>query len=502
MFKKILIANRGEIAVRIIRACREMGIIPVAIFSEVDRCALHVRLAEEAYFIGPPEPSASYLNIEKIVQVAKDCQAEAIHPGYGFLAENHDFAKEVKRQGLVFIGPSAQSMEMMGKKTRARQMMTEAGVPCIPGTLHPIQNEAELYQEVQKIGYPLLLKADAGGGGKGLRLVTTKNELLSAYRLACSEAKASFGDPAVYLEKYIDNPHHIEIQILADHHGQTIYLGERECSIQRRFQKVLEETPSPFLDEETRKRMGEAAVRAAQVVGYTNAGTVEFVVDEQKNFYFLEMNTRLQVEHPVTEMVTGIDLVKAQIKIAAGEKFPWSQEDIRPYGHSIQCRIYAEDPGQDFLPSPGKITHLRPAGGGPGVREDRGVDEGFEVPVEYDPLISKVITWGIIREEAIARMKRVVDEYQICGIKTTIPFFRKILNHPVFIQGNYNTHFIRQFESTLLSPEGNLPEEIALIAAGIASYKEERKVPAREKFSLQSRWKFYGKLNQFTKRLS
>lgn len=502
MFKKILIANRGEIAVRIIRACREMGIVPVAVFSEVDRCALHVRLADEAYFIGSPEPQASYLNIEKIIQVAKECQAEAIHPGYGFLAENHTFVEEVERQGLVFIGPSSQPMEMMGKKTRARQMMTKAGVPCIPGTLHPLRNEEELQQEAKKIGYPLLLKADAGGGGKGLRLVTTEDELLPAYRLACSEARTSFGDPSVYLEKYIVNPHHIEIQILADHHGHIIYLGERECSIQRRFQKVLEETPSPFLDEETRQKMGEAAVRAAKAVGYTNAGTVEFVVDGQKNFYFLEMNTRLQVEHPITEMVTGIDLVKAQIKIAVGEKLPWSQEDIHHYGHSLQCRIYAEDPYQDFMPSPGKITHLRPAGGGPGVREDIGVYEGFEVPIEYDPLISKVITWGISREEAIARMKRVFNEYQICGIQTTIPFFRKILNHPVFIRGCYNTHFIQEFESSLLEKDDEQLEEIALIAAGIASYKEERKMHSQETSSFQSRWKFFGKLNQFSKRLS
>ncbi|MCD6192674.1 MAG: acetyl-CoA carboxylase biotin carboxylase subunit [Candidatus Aminicenantes bacterium] len=501
MFKKILIANRGEIAVRIIRACREMDIIPVAVFSEVDRRALHVRLAEEAYFLGPSEPAASYLNIEKIIAVAKECGAEAIHPGYGFLAENHEFVREVERAGLIFIGPPSEPMEIMGKKTKARQRMAEAGVPCIPGTWRPLTSEEELVEEAQKIGFPLLLKADAGGGGKGLRLVKEEKELRPAFRLACSESKSSFGDPAVYLEKYIINPHHIEIQILADQQGNVIYLGERECSIQRRFQKVLEETPSPFLDPVTRVKMGQAAVQAAQAVGYTNAGTVEFIVDEDKNFYFLEMNTRLQVEHPVTEMVTGIDLVKAQIRIAAGEPLPWCQEDIRPIGHSIQCRIYAEDPDQDFMPSPGKITHLHPVSGGPGVREDIGVYEGFEVPVEYDPLLSKVITWGLTREEAMARMKRVFDEYQICGIKTTIPFFRRILSHPEFVAGRYNTHFIQQHEASLFTPPTSEPEEIALIAAGIASYTEGKKIKISSSAAYQSRWKFYGKLTQFSKRL-
>lgn len=500
MFSKILVANRGEIAVRIIRACREMGISPITVFSEVDKKSLHVKLADEAYFIGPPSPSESYLNIDRIIDAAKKSGAQAVHPGYGFLAENPLLVKRCEEEGLVFIGPSSEPMEIMGKKTAAREKMTQAGVPCIPGTLCPVKSEKLLLETAEKIGYPILLKADAGGGGKGLRLIHKEEDLLSSFRLARSEALSSFGDPDVYIEKYIKEPHHIEIQILADSYGSVVYLGERECSIQRRFQKVLEETPSPFLDEETRKEMGEAAVKAAEAVGYRNAGTVEFVVDRNKNFYFLEMNTRLQVEHPITEMVTGIDLVKAQIDIAAGKPLPFKQNDIKPEGSSIQCRIYAEDPDNDFMPSPGEIKHLHSPSGGLGIREDTGVYEGFRVPLEYDPLLSKLISWGNTREEAISRMQRALEEYRVCGIKTTIPFFKRILTHPVFVAGDYNTHFLSSLEEMGTQVEKE-KIEIALLAVGIKGYKESRIGFAHQKKHKASQWKFQGKLINFSNRL-
>jgi len=496
---KILIANRGEIAVRIIRTCREMGITSVAVFSEADKKALHVKLADEAYFIGPSPPLESYLNIDKIISVAKKCKADAIHPGYGFLAENSLFVKRCEEEGIIFIGPSSEPMEIMGKKTLSRKKMLEAGVPIIPGTVDPIKNEKDLVETVRQIGYPLLLKASAGGGGKGMRLVKNEDELLSAYQLAKSEARSSFGDDSIYIEKYIERPHHIEIQILADQYGNCIYLGERECSIQRRYQKVLEETPSPLLDDDTRRAMGEVAVRAAKAVGYTNAGTVEFVVDENKNFYFLEMNTRLQVEHPITEMVTGIDLVKEQIKIASGERLSFSQKDIKPRGASIECRIYAEDPDNNFLPSTGKIVHYQAPEGGLGVRLDSGIYQGYEVPVEYDPIIAKLITWGRTREEAIYRMLRALSEYQIVGIKTTIPFFKRILLHPKFYSGKYNTHFISELEKK--SEENEEEKKVALIAAGIKDYLEKKSSFQPEKKISLSKWKFYGRLKNFSNRM-
>lgn len=503
MFRKILIANRGEIAVRIIRACREMGIAPAVVYSNADRKALHVKLAEEAYYIGEAEPSQSYLNIDKIIEVAKACKAQALHPGYGFLAENSELVRGCEQEGIVFIGPPSQVMEIMGKKTTSRRRMREAGLPIIPGTLMPIRDKEELVREAEKIGFPLLLKASAGGGGKGLRLVSKKEELLSCFRLAQSEAKSSFDDPSVYIEKYIDEPHHIEIQILADHFGNIVYLGERECSIQRRYQKVLEETPSPFLDEETRQKMGRIALKAAAAVNYRNAGTVEFVVDKNKNFYFLEMNTRLQVEHPITEMVTGIDLVKSQIKIAAGFPLSLRQEEVKPKGFSLECRIYAEDPDHDFIPSPGKIVHLRAPSGGLGIRDDNGVYEGYVVPLEYDPLLSKLISWGQTREEAIQRMLRALAEYQIYGIKTTIPFFRRILLHPKFFSGNYNTHFIPNLEK---EKDGEQLEEkvVALIAAGVRSYLEKKSglsSPQTKNKRKKSSWKFQGRLDSFSNRL-
>jgi acetyl-CoA carboxylase biotin carboxylase subunit len=499
MFKKILIANRGEIAVRIIRACREMGIVPVAVYSDADRKALHVRLAEEAYFIGKAPPSESYLHIEKIIMTAKGCGAEAIHPGYGFLAENPKLVRRCEEEGIVFIGPPSNPMELMGEKTSARRKMFEAGVPIIPGTLTSIGDEDELGIKAREIGFPLLLKASAGGGGKGLRLVTKEADLLAAYKMARSEALSSFADPAVYIEKYIEEPHHIEIQILADHSGHVVYLGERECSIQRRYQKILEETPSPFLGEATRKAMGEVAVKAAASIGYRNAGTVEFVVDKDRKFYFLEVNARLQVEHPITEMVTGIDLVKCQIEIAAGRPLPFRQDEIIPQGHSLECRIMAEDPDNDFMPSPGKIVYLHtPAG--LGVRDDSGIYEGFEVPLDYDPLLSKLVTWGKTREEAIQRMRRALSEYQVYGIKTTIPFFQRILFHSRFLAGIYNTHFIPDLEK---EPDRQDPAEevVAFIAAGIKSGHDTRTDLAPGQKRRAMNWKIQGRLENFGNRL-
>lgn len=500
LFKKILIANRGEIAVRVIRACREMGIIPVAVFSDVDRKALHVKLAAEAYFIGDATPSESYLNIAKIIDVARKSRVQAIHPGYGFLAENPELVKRCEQEDIVFIGPPSEPMRLMGNKVTSRLKMVEAGIPIIPGALKSVKDGKELMRTAEEIGFPVLLKAAAGGGGKGLRQVMKKEDLLPAFKIAQSEAESSFNDPTVYIEKYVEKPHHIEIQVLADHWGSTLYLGERECSIQRRYQKVIEETPSPFLDEDKRQEMGRIAVQAAAAVGYRNAGTVEFVVDKDKNVYFLEMNTRLQVEHPVTEMVTGIDLVKSQIKIASGFPLEFSQEEIRPRGHSIECRIYAEDPANDFMPSPGRIEHLRIPSGGLGVRDDNGIYEGFTVPLEYDPLLSKLITWGNTREEAIDRMMRALSEYQIYGIKTTIPFFKRILRHPNFLSGDYNTHFIPDLEK---ESDGKELEDktVALIAAGIMSYMESQAGFSSRKKSRGSHWKHQGRLMHFSRRL-
>lgn len=500
MFKKVLIANRGEIAVRIIRACREMGITPVAVYSEADRKALHVRLAEEAYCIGEAKPSESYLNIEKIIEVAKKSKAEALHPGYGFLAENSELVKRCEHEGIIFVGPSSEAMEIMGRKTASRMKMANAGVPIIPGTLEPLKDEKDLFRSAEKIGFPLMLKASGGGGGKGLRLVSKKADLLSSFKLARSEAESSFDDPSVYIEKYIDEPHHVEIQILADNAGNIVYLGERECSIQRRYQKVLEETPSPFLDEETRREMGQIAVKAAATVNYKNAGTVEFVVDKDRHFYFLEMNTRLQVEHPVTELVTGIDLVKSQIEIAAGLALNFSQADIKPKGFSMECRIYAEDPDNDFMPSPGKIVHLQTPSGGLGVRDDNGVYEGYTVPLEYDSLLSKLITWGTTRAEAIHRMLRALSEYQIYGIKTTIPFFKRILLHPKFFAGDYNTHFISNLEKEVDGKDTE-EQEVALIAAGVKSYTDSRSGLLSRPKRKVSNWKFQGRLQNFSNRL-
>jgi acetyl-CoA carboxylase, biotin carboxylase subunit len=473
MFKKILIANRGEIAVRVIRACRELGITSVAVFSDVDRASLHVRKADEAYHIGPAPAAESYLNIRKILDAAKRSRADAIHPGYGFLSENSKFAQACVDAGIKFIGPTAASMEMMGSKTRARQHMEQAGVPFVPGTSRGLASTEEAEQIADRVGYPVMLKAAAGGGGKGMRLVGSPTELRSALESARSEAQRSFGDSEVYIEKYIVNPRHIEMQVLADEHGNCVWLGERECSIQRRHQKVLEESPSPLVDPEMRRKMGEIAVRVAKAANYTNAGTVEFLSDQEKNFYFLEMNTRLQVEHPVTELITGLDLVHLQIRIAAGESLPFAQDDVVIRGHAMECRIYAEDPDNNYFPSPGKITLLL-APSGPGIRRDSGMYEGWTVPIDYDPLLAKLIGYGTDRKQAIGRLVRALNEYFVGGIKTNISLFRRILNDPEFQAGKLDTGYLDRLLAR--APQGNMvnpeAEDIAAIAAGLFAVLE------------------------------
>ncbi len=473
MFKKILIANRGEIAVRIIRACREMDIATVAVYSDVDRAALHVRKADEAYLIGPAPAAESYLRIDKILEVAKRSGADAIHPGYGFLSENAKFAQACADAGVKFIGPTPRSMEMMGSKTRARQEMEKAGIPFVPGTSRGLASAKEGEEVAERIGYPVMLKAAAGGGGKGMRLVRTREELRAALESAQSEAQRSFGDNEVYIEKAIINPRHIEMQVLADEHGNTVWLGERECSIQRRHQKVLEESPSPVVDIDMRRRMGEVAVKVAQAANYTNAGTIEFLVDENKNFYFLEMNTRLQVEHPVTELVTGLDLVHLQIRIAAGEKLPFAQSDVEIRGHAIECRIYAEDPDNNYFPSPGKITLLL-SPSGPGIRRDSGVYEGWNVPMDYDPLLAKLIAYGSDRDQAIQRLRRALGEYFVDGIKTNISLFQRILSDADFQAGKLDTGYLdrllarkQQSATEASSAQSEKLRRVAAIAAGI-----------------------------------
>jgi acetyl-CoA carboxylase biotin carboxylase subunit len=472
-FKKVLVANRGEIAVRIIRACREMGIETVAVFSEADRVALHVRQADEAYAVGPAPSRDSYLRIDRILEVARKTGAEAIHPGYGFLAESAEFAGACEAAGVVFIGPKSETIALMGEKTSARREAVAAGVPVVPGTLEPLADDLAIARAAEGIGFPLMLKAAAGGGGKGLRFVARAEDLEAATARARSEASSAFGDDRVYIERAVLGPRHIEIQVLADNHGNAVHLFERECSIQRRHQKVIEESPSPFVTPEMRERMGALAVALVKRVGYVNAGTLEFLVDQDRNPYFLEMNTRLQVEHPVTEMVTGEDLVKLQIRIAQGETLPFKQEDLRQRGHSIECRVYAEDPDHGFLPSPGRILALRPPGG-PGVRDDSGVYEGYEVPIHYDPLISKLSVYGYSRRDAILRMRRAVSEYKVLGIKTTLPFFERVLHHPGFLAGDYDTSFVEKAFADV-DRKRERPVEIAVAAAAIAAFRERQR---------------------------
>ena len=506
MFKKILIANRGEIAVRILRACREMGIATVAVYSDVDRAALHVRKSDEAYYIGPAPASESYLRIDKILEVAKRSGAEAIHPGYGFLSENAKFAQACADARVKFIGPTAHSMNLMGSKTSAREQMAKAGVPFVPGTSHGLSSAEEGEEVAESIGYPVMLKAAAGGGGKGMRLVHTREELRSALESARSEAQRSFGDGEVYIEKAITNPRHIEMQVLADEHGNTVWLGERECSIQRRHQKVMEEAPSPIVDPDMRRRMGEVAVKVAEAANYTNAGTIEFLVDQQKNFYFLEMNTRLQVEHPVTELTTGLDLVHLQIRIAAGEKLPFKQSDVAIHGHAIECRIYAEDPDNNYFPSPGRITVLlQPSG--PGIRQDSGVYEGWNVPMDYDPLLAKLIGYASDRQEAIMRLERALDEYFVAGIKTNISLFRRVLLDADFRAGKLDTGYLERLlrngnqsgsQSAPPTAEGLESEMIAAIAGAMFAVLEPASPAVKNgesarPASIPSNWKQKGR---------
>lgn len=503
MFRKVLIANRGEIAVRIIRGCRELGIKAVAIYSEADAEGLHVRAADEAVCVGPASSSQSYLNIDAIITAAVSVGAEAIHPGYGFLAENADFARAVTSAGLTFIGPTAEAMEMMGSKTSARRAAVESGVPIVPGTVDALESFEEARRTAEEFGYPVMLKAAAGGGGKGMRLVTTEDELRSAFETAQAEAAAAFGDSALYLEKAVERPRHIEIQIFGDTHGNVVHLGERECSIQRRHQKVIEECPSPIDDPELRRRMGEAAVRIGRTVNYTGAGTVEFLLaDATREFYFLEMNTRLQVEHPVTELVTGFDLVREQFQVAAGAPLSFRQEDVRWTGHAIECRIYAEDPANNFFPSPGTIKHLRePAGAG--IRIDSGVANLSEVSIHYDPMIAKLAVWGRTRAEAIDRLRRALDEYQVAGITTTLPFFREVVRDEEFIAGQLDTGFISRFNERRVVVDP--PEEhrdLAAIAAALHYARHQQPgfvQPGAQGPVADGRWKMAGRVEALRK---
>jgi acetyl-CoA carboxylase biotin carboxylase subunit len=478
MFNKVLIANRGEIAVRIIRACREVGMQTVAVFSEADRQALHVRYADEAYLLGPAPSRESYLRGDKILDIARKCGVDGIHPGYGFLAERADFAQACLDAGIGYIGPKPSSIAAMGDKALARSTVTKAGIPVVPGTEgEGSLNDEELLALAPGIGFPLLVKATAGGGGKGMREVRSLEEMPSLLRSARREAEASFGDGNVYLEKLVEGARHIEIQILADTHGNAIHLGERECSLQRRHQKLLEESPSIFIgdDEEMRQRMGSVAVRAAQSVGYVNAGTIEFLVDKDKNFYFLEMNTRLQVEHPVTEMTTGVDIVKEQIRIARGRQLRYTQKDIHINGWAIECRINAEDAYNNFLPSTGQITHiLQPTG--PGVRVDTGVYPGFSISPYYDSLISKLIVWGETRAEAILRMRRSLEEYKIVGVRTNIPFHQNLMDSHRFMGGQFDTRFVEERFSMGATQEGKTtrPDIAAIIATLVAHQQTQR----------------------------
>ena len=496
MIKKILIANRGEIAVRVIRACREMGITNVAVFSDIDATALHVRMADEAYHIGPPPSGKSYLVGEKIIAAAQKSGADAIHPGYGFLSENADFAQSVMDAGLVWIGPPPQAIAKMGDKLKARLTALNSGAPIVPGFEEKIENVKQIENAIKAVGYPILIKAAAGGGGKGMRVVFSADELESALATAGREAKSAFGDDRVYFEKYIGRPHHVEIQILADSFGNTIYLGERECSIQRRHQKVIEEAPSPIIDEPMRRKMGEAALKIARGCGYVNAGTVEFLVDDNLDFYFLEVNTRLQVEHPVTEMITGIDLVKEQIKIAAGEKLTIKQEDVNIRGHAIECRIYAEDPNNGFMPSTGTLrSYTEPAG--IGVRVDSGVSEGSQIPIYYDPMIAKMCAWGADREQAVQRTRRALTEYRISGVCTTVNFHLAVMDNENFRAGKLHTHFIaEEFPNMDFSGvEGEHIYQAAAVSACLYDYLENSKIKVKidQGGGSSDGWKLHGR---------
>jgi acetyl-CoA carboxylase biotin carboxylase subunit len=494
--QRVLVANRGEIAVRIIRACRDLGIESVAVYSDADREALHVRQASRAYRLGPPPATESYLRIDRLIEVAREAGADAVHPGYGFLAENGDFARAVQEAGLIFIGPEPEVMEAVGDKNRARQIAVQAGAPAVPGSPEPVDNAEEAGAIAADLGYPVMLKAVAGGGGKGMRRVDEPGDLASALRSASSEATSAFGDGRVYLEKAIVDPRHVEIQILCDQHGNRIHLGERECTLQRRHQKVVEESPSPVLDEELRQRMGDAALAIAAAADYTNAGTVEFLLDANNDFYFIEVNARLQVEHPVTEMVTGIDLVRAQIAVAEGRPLHWTQDDIQLRGAAIECRLYAEDPANNFAPCPGLIEGLR-VPGGPGVRDDSALYEGCEVPIYYDPMVSKLVAWGPDRATAIARMRRALQEYKVVGIATTIPLFQRIMEDPAFLAGDFHTGYLDDLlRDDVLGPGHERHDEIsdvAALAAALHTFLREEARAFQSRNEGPSAWKRAGR---------
>ncbi len=469
--RKILVANRGEIAVRIIRTCREMGIPTVAVYSDVDRGGLHVRRADQAVHLGGASPAESYLAVEKVLDAAKQAGADAVHPGYGFLSERADFNRACRDAGLTFIGPRPESQEAMGVKTSARKRMQAAGVPVVPGSEGPIADEALAQAEADRIGYPVMLKAAAGGGGKGMKRCDRAADFSKLWQTARRESLSAFGDDRIYRERVLEKPRHVEVQVFADEHGDVVHMGERECSVQRRHQKIVEESPSPVVDDAMREAMGRVAVEAARAVGYVGAGTVELLVDASRNFYFLEMNTRLQVEHPVTEMVTGIDLVRLQIEVARGGRVP-RQEDVVRRGHAIEARVYAEDPARGFLPSPGKITYLR-VPGGPGLRDDSGVYGGWVVPPYYDPMISKLVAWAPTRGEAIDRLRRGLADYHVHGIATNTHYLRAVLDHRAFRSGDYDTGFCTAFARDLVQPPDPALEPIALVAAAVAAHKRD-----------------------------
>ena len=495
MFKKVLIANRGEIAVRISKGCRELGISTVAVYSDVDRRSLHVQVADEAVCIGPAPAVESYLNMGRIVEAARQTGAEAIHPGYGFLAENAHFARLCEEKGIVFIGPNSGAMELVGDKIRSRQTMEKAGIPIIPGMKGIHQDESDYLAEARAIGYPVMIKASAGGGGKGMRVVHEEKDLSAALESGKREAKSAFGDESVYLEKYIEEPRHVEFQVLADNHGHTVHLFERECSIQRRHQKIVEESPSQALDSVLREKMGETAKKVMQVSGYNNAGTVEFLLDKNKQFYFLEVNARLQVEHPVTELITGVDLVHQQLKIASGEKLALSQEELEQRGHAIECRIYAEDPRNNFLPSSGKVLFVKEPDG-PGVRLDGGIYGGWEVPIDYDPILAKLIVWAENRDLACRRIVSALDDYVILGIRTTIDFLKEVISHPKFRSGQTTTSFINQhFANWTGRDKTEINTRLALLGAAFGTLNRTHSHPniLGEKKTANSPWLTLGK---------
>lgn len=499
---KVLVANRGEIAIRIFRAAKMLKLDTIAIYTNVDRKAPHVRYATEAYCISDDENDTSYLKPDKIIELAKKTGA-AIHPGYGFLSENAEFAKRCEEEGVIFIGPNWKSIRDMGSKTGARKIMSEAGVPIVPGTKDPIKSIPDLFETVKKVGLPVMLKAVAGGGGKGMRLVHKEEDLEEMFKTAQSEAARSFGCGDVYVEKYIEHPHHVEVQILGDKHGNVIHLFDRECSIQRRHQKVIEEAPSPYISEETRQKMLKVSVDACKKIGYYSAGTLEFMVDKDQNFYFLEMNTRLQVEHPVTELITGMDIARDMISIANGDPLPFTQEDIQRRGHAIECRVYAEDPENGFIPSPGKITvHEPPTGRN--VRIDHAAHEGYDVPLYYDPMISKLSVWGRTRERCILNLERALLEYKILGIKTSIPFHQRVMKNPTFLSGIYDTTFIdTKFDHEDLKRRQTLDPTVAIAASVLMQYIIEQDAAARATTVPavgESLWKHYGKMQKIANR--